>query len=207
MDIALVMQFWVVAVMLALTPGADWAYAISAGLRARSLAPSILGMIAGYTVVIVAVALGLGALVTAYPVTLTTLTVVGALYLIFLGATTLASRPAPIAESGEPIATGGWGQFLRGSGVSGINPKGLLLLLALLPQFTSPNGWPSTTQMLALGGLHLLNIAIVYTTVGLLSRRLLRTRPRASSVVTRIAGIAMTVIGVGILIEQVLEWM
>ena len=61
--------------------------------------------------------------------------------------------------------------------------------------------------MLALGGLHLLNIAIVYTTVGLLARRLLRTRPRASSVVTRIAGIAMTVIGVGILIEQVLEWM
>lgn len=108
MDIALVMQFWVVAVMLALTPGADWAYAISAGLRARSIAPSILGMIAGYTVVIVAVALGLGALVTAYPVTLTTLTVVGALYLIFLGATTLpaARRRSPRAASRSPRADG-----------------------------------------------------------------------------------------------------
>jgi len=36
MDIALVMQFWVVAVMLALTPGADWAYAISAGVTRTS---------------------------------------------------------------------------------------------------------------------------------------------------------------------------
>jgi len=207
MDITLVMQFWVVAAMLALTPGADWAYAISAGLRARSIAPSILGMIAGYIVVIVAVAVGLGALVTAYPVTLTTLTVVGALYLVFLGGTTLASRPAPITESGEPIASSGWAQFLRGSGVSGINPKGLLLLLALLPQFTSPDGWSSTAQMLTLGGLHILNIAIVYTTVGLLARRLLRTRPRASALLTRLAGIAMTVIGVGILIEQVIEWL
>ncbi|WAA66061.1 LysE family translocator [Microbacterium oxydans] len=207
MDITLVMQFWVVAAMLALTPGADWAYAISAGLRARSIAPSILGMIAGYIVVIVAVAVGLGALVTAYPVTLTTLTVVGALYLVFLGGTTLASRPAPIAESGEPIASSGWAQFLRGSGVSGINPKGLLLLLALLPQFTSPDGWSSTVQMLALGGLHILNIAIVYTTVGLLARRLLRTRPRASALVTRLAGIAMIVIGCAILVEQVIEWL
>ncbi len=76
-----------------------------------------------------------------------------------------------------------------------------------MPQFTSPDGWSSTTQMLALGGLHLLNIAVVYTTVGLLARRLLRTAHARARWSPASPASAMTVIGVGILIEQVFEWL
>ncbi|MDN2863962.1 LysE family transporter, partial [Campylobacter coli] len=76
-----------IAVLLALTPGADWAYIMGAGVRAKSAAPSILGMLTAYAVVIVAVALGVGTLVTQYPVVLTVLTLGGAAYLIWLGVT------------------------------------------------------------------------------------------------------------------------
>ena len=50
MDLSLVAQFWTLAVLLALTPGADWAYVITAGLRARSIAPTLLGMLSAYGV-------------------------------------------------------------------------------------------------------------------------------------------------------------
>ncbi len=203
MDVSLALAFWAVAIALAVTPGADWAYAIAAGTRARSVAPSILGMLTGYTLVIVVIAVGLGAVVTAFPIALTVLTVGGAAYLVWLGVSTLHAAPAAVNDSGEGLRARPSGQFLRGMGVSGINPKGLLLLLALLPQFTSPGGWAPAAQMLVLGGMHLINCAVVYTSVALLARRLLRSRPTATAWVTRVSGVVMVGIGVVILAEQV----
>lgn len=205
MDIALMMQFWTVAVLLALVPGADWAYAIAAGLGARSVAPSIAGMLVGYTCVVVVVAVGAGAVVARYPAASTALTLAGGAYLVYLGVTTLTQRVAAVSASDRPVGGTAVIQFARGAGVSGINPKGLLLLLALLPQFTTRSGWPPSEQMLALGGLHLLNCAVIYTAVALLARRILRSRPRATVVVTRFAGVAMTLIGLGLLAERVIH--
>lgn len=205
MDATLLLQFWIVAALLVVTPGADWAYAISAGLTARSVVPSIVGILAGYAIVIAAVAVGVGALVARYPVALAALTVAGGLYLLYLGVTTLIRRTEPGIAAGPSPATTALAQFVRGAGVSGINPKGLLLLLALLPQFISPEGWPASGQMLALGAVHLLNCAVVYVTVALLARRLLRSRPRAGVVVTKFAGAAMVVIGMLLLGERIAE--
>lgn len=207
MDATLLVQFWIVAALLAVTPGADWAYAIAAGLRARSVAPSVGGMVFGYTIVISLVALGLGTLVTRMPVALTAVTLVGAAYLVYLGATTLrASGAVEVSVSTAEFGGRPLSEFLRGAGVSGLNPKGIMLLLALLPQFTSPAGaWPTQLQMLTLGGLHLLDCAIVYTLVALLARRVLRSRPGASRFVTRFSGIAMAGIGIALLVERGLE--
>ncbi|MFE6970924.1 LysE family translocator [Isoptericola sp. NPDC057653] len=202
MDVSSVVQFWVVAVLLALTPGADWAYAIAAGLRGRSVAPSVLGMVCGYVVVVGVVALGVGAVVTRYPAVLTVLTVAGAAYLVHLGVVTLRSTVGRLDASERPVGDRPLAQFLRGAGVSGINPKGLLLLLALLPQFTSPTGWPTSTQMLVLGGLHVANVAVIYSVVAVLARRVLSSRPRARVVVTKVSGVAMVVLGAALLVEK-----
>ena len=85
MELSMVLGFWSVAALLVCTPGADWAYAITAGLGGRTLMPSIGGILFGYAVVVTAVAVGLGALVAANPVLLDALTVGGALYLLWLG--------------------------------------------------------------------------------------------------------------------------
>jgi threonine/homoserine/homoserine lactone efflux protein len=203
MDAVLVAQFWFVAALLALTPGADWAYAVASGLQPRSFVPSILGMLVGYAVVIVVVAVGVGAFVARFPMALLVLTMAGSAYLLWLGGNALLRRAPRIDLDDRAIVGNAAGRFLRGVGVSGINPKGLLLLLAVLPQFTTPSGLPSVVQMLILGALHLLDCAIVYSTVAALARRLLRSRPRTTVVVAKVAGIAMLAIGAGLVVEQV----
>ncbi|MDO4918154.1 LysE family translocator [Kocuria sp.] len=205
MDVTLLVQFWVLGFLLVLTPGPDWAYAIGAGLRARSVSPSVLGMLSGYAVVATVVAVGLGTLVTQYPVALTTLSVVGSGYLLYLGTTALTATVGGVTTGDIPLADRGPSQFLKGMGVSTLNPKGLLLLMALLPQFVSPHGWFSTGQMLVLGAVHVLNCAVVYFAVALLSRRLLSSRPGVGTVITKLAGVMMLVVGLGILGEKAAE--
>ncbi|MGH1524725.1 LysE family translocator [Leifsonia sp. L25] len=123
MNPALVAQFWTIAVLLALTPGADWAYIMGAGVRAKSAAPSILGMLTAYALVLAAVALGVGALVTRFPVVLTVLTLGGGAYLIWLGITALVKRSEPVGPHGEPIVGSATSQFLRGAGSPGSTPR------------------------------------------------------------------------------------
>ena len=51
---------------------------------------------------------------------------------------------------------------VKGLGVSALNPKGLLLFLALLPQFTdSHSPWPIPLQIVALGLAHTASCAAV----------------------------------------------
>ncbi|MDN6439412.1 MAG: LysE family transporter, partial [Corynebacterium nuruki] len=176
METALVLQFTLTAALFAVMPGADWAYAIGAGLRPRSIVPPILGLASGYVLVVTVIAVGVGALVTANPDILTVLTVIGAAYIIWLGMSTLlelrggAGSLVPgtagtAGTAGPATQYSGLSSYLRGMGVSSINPKGLMLLLALLPQFLTDGGWPSGIQMGLLGGIFILEILVVYSGV------------------------------------------
>ena len=207
MDPALALGFWGVTVLLVCTPGADWAYAVSVGVGGRALVPSIGGILFGYLVVVCAVAVGLGALVAANPVLMDVLTVGGALYLLWLGIGGLVRSAAPLTAHAQTGATGSpLASFLRGAGVSGFNPKGLLVLVALVPQFTSPHtGWAPAAQMLLLGGMFVATCAIVYPAVAMLARRLLAARPRGTVIMARVSAIAMTLIGVSLLAERVAQ--
>src|ERR1700712_4523684 len=178
MDPALVMGFWAVAALLVCMPGADWAYAVPAGLGGRALLPSIGGILFGYLLVVLAVAVGLGALVAANPVLLDVLTVGGALYLLWIGIRGLARSAGPLTAHASDSTASPLASFLRGAGVSGFNPKGLLVLVALVPQFTTASGgWAPAAQMLLLGGLFVATCAIVYVAVAMLARKLLAARP------------------------------
>lgn len=201
MDTGLLLAFWALSLSLALTPGADWAYAIAAGLCERAIAPALSGMMLGYVAITAVVAAGVGALVASIPTAMTALTLAGAAYLFHLGVGVL--RNPPVAEASD-AATASWSQwFVRGFGVSGINPKALLLFLAILPQFTSRVAhWPIAGQIAALGAIHIVNCASVYTVVSLCSRTVLRTRPRTARLVSQASGLAMIIIAALLLIEQ-----
>lgn len=209
MAVSSITAFWAVSVLLILVPGADWAYAISAGLRDRSVAPAVGGLLLGYAGLTAVVAAGIAAVVADHPAVLAGLTLLGALYLIWLGVTTL-TRPSTAAAA--PDGTSGatadgpapWrGRVLQGAGISGLNPKALLLFLALLPQFTRPgSGWPLALQISTLGLVHILSCGAIYLCVGVLARTVLRTRPAAARAVTRVSGAAMVVIGAVLVVEQ-----
>ena len=48
MDTTTLAAFLAVDLLLVFTPGADWAYAITASLRDRSVVPAVAGLVAGY---------------------------------------------------------------------------------------------------------------------------------------------------------------
>jgi threonine/homoserine/homoserine lactone efflux protein len=204
MAIASVMAFWAVSLLLVLVPGADWAYVIAAGLRDRSVLPAVGGLLAGYVALTAVVAAGVAAVIARSPAMLTVLTTLGALYLLWLGISIVSRPRTPRAAAGR--ASPGWvRRAVKGAGTSGVNPKGLLLFLALLPQFISHSaGWPIAAQIAVLGLVHTANCAVVYTSVGVTARRVLRTRPGIAAAVTRCSGAAMIVIGVFLLTERLL---
>jgi threonine/homoserine/homoserine lactone efflux protein len=187
--------------LFVLTPGADRAYAIAAGLGHRTVLPAVGGLLVGHLAATAAVAAGVAALVAR---SLLVLTVVGAGYLVWLGIATLA-RPSALDASAEPPADSWVRQAVKGAGTSTLNPKVFLLFLALLPQFTEPEaGWPLAVQIVALGLVHVVNCAVVYAGVGAGARVVLRARPWAARVVTRISGAAMVGIGVLLLVERLM---
>jgi threonine/homoserine/homoserine lactone efflux protein len=204
MAIDSVFAFWVVALLLIVVPGADWAFTIGAGLRGHSVVPAVGGLVAGYAAVTAVVAAGVGALVAGSPAILTALTVVGGVYLIWHGATTFA-RPATPALAGADSGGAGWDTFVKGAGVSGLNPKGLLIFLALLPQFTSPRAsWPVAGQIGVLGLAFTATCAVFYSAVGLLARAVLRARPMVARAVGRLSGAAMALVGISLLIDRLI---
>ena len=204
MPLATIAAFWVTSLLFVITPGADWAYAISAGVRGR-VAAAVSGLLIGHLVATVVVAAGIGPALARVPHALAIMTLAGAGYLIWLGVGILRQPPAPrVSEQPDPGSR--WSWFVRGAGVSGLNPKVFLLFLALLPQFTSTaNGWPLGLQLGTLGLLHTATCAVVYLAVGFGSRVVLAARPRAARIVSRVSGAAMIVIGIVLLCEQLIR--
>ena len=134
MPVATIVAFWGVSMLFVLTPGADWAYAISSGLRHRSVVPAVGGLRSGHLLATVVVAAGVAALLAGSRTMLAVLTVAGAGYVIWLGVGMLR-HPASVHAHPEEAAGSTWRQAIKGFGISGLNPKVFLLFLALLPQF------------------------------------------------------------------------
>ena len=202
MAISTLAAFWAVSFLLVLIPGADWAYAIAAAVRDQSVLPAVAGLLAGYAGLTAVVAAGVATVIARSPLVLTVLTTAGAGYLLWLGIATVTRPPAPRAALDR--AGRSWARrAVKGAGISGLNPKALLLFLAFLPQFlTRGPAWPFAAQIALLGCVHIANCAVVYTGVGATAGRVLRTRPAAATAVTRCSGAAMIAIGVLLLAEH-----
>ena len=206
MNPQLFLAFLLVAGALACMPGVDWAYSITAGLKQRSFVPAVAGLCGGYVLHTVLLVAGLAALLTGVPGMLGWLTVAGAAYLLWLGLTTIRTwRGASFGSAEGRAPANQFRTFLQGMGTSGINPKGLLFYVALVPQFVSPEAsLPVPVQSGLLGLTFVLLVGVVYSAVALLARRLLHSRPGAARKVTLASGIIMVALGTVLLSEQLL---
>jgi threonine/homoserine/homoserine lactone efflux protein len=197
-----VLAFWGVAALLIVVPGPDWAFAISAGLR-RQVVPAACGILLGYVAMTIVVAAGVGILIASTPAALTILTIAGGLYLVWLGVKTARHPARPSSSPGRPTSSR-LSTLLQGMAVSGLNPKGLLIFVTMLPQFTDPAAsWPLPVQMTALGMAFTATCAVVYLCVGACAQRLLQASPSASRIVSRVSGASMVVIGIVLLVERI----
>jgi threonine/homoserine/homoserine lactone efflux protein len=214
MNTELLLACWGMMTLMVLVPGPDWAYIIDSGMRDRTIVPSLAGILVGYLAAVTAVAVGVGAAVSALPWVLIGLTFAAAGYLAFLGVRVLRQPPAIVAaDAVEHGSTGGaattatsrpWLRLVQGAGVSGLNPKGLLVLVVLLPQFTdAASAWPIPLQLAVLGLIFVGSCALVYSVVGMGARAVLRVRPSAIRILSRVSGAAMIVLAVWLVVEQV----
>lgn len=126
-----------VMAVMAITPGPANLFAVATGVekgRASALV-GVVGMNAATLVWFGAAALGLGALVTAFPEAFRLIAIGGALYVGWLGVRALHGAFRTAAEPGHAPVRRGHSAFLDGFLVQIANPKAVLFFTAVLPPF------------------------------------------------------------------------
>lgn len=176
---AAVVPYTLTFLLLLLAPGPDFALVVrnaARGGRSAGIATAA-GVASGLAVHAVVVALGLGAVIAASAVAFVVIKLVGAVYLVGLGLTSLlaavrrragdpdrgAGGPLPEVATEEPP---GLGRAYR-QGVLGnvLNPKAVLIYLALMPQFLPAH--PSVASTVELSAVNVITAAVWYVVVGL----------------------------------------
>lgn len=204
------LAFMLGALVLVVIPGPSVLFivgrALAHGRRAALL--SVAGNALGVAVLVVAVALGAGEIAERSVVAYTVLKLAGAAYLIYLGVKTWRSRGDVMAAV---TGSGGGGEaaaqrrvFLQGVLVGITNPKAIVLLAAVLPQFTDPAAGSPATQMLILGMTFVVLAAVCDSVWGLVAgaaRTWLATSPTRMRRLGGTGGILMIVMGAGLAIS------
>jgi threonine/homoserine/homoserine lactone efflux protein len=144
--------FMLATLALNLTPGPDMLYVLgrSIGQGRTAGIVSALGIGAGILVHMVAVALGLSALLREVPAAYDAIRYAGAAYLLYLGVRTWLER-GNLSVRGDGASVPLWTVFRQGVVTNVLNPKVALFFLAFLPQFVDPARGPIGSQIVALG--------------------------------------------------------
>ncbi len=125
--------------VLAITPGPANVFAVATGMQRGKAAAmaGIAGMTCATLVWFVAAALGLGALIVAFPGVFHWVAIAGGLYVAWLGAKALwrAWRGDVLAIETVTASRGKRGAFMDGFAVQISNPKAVLFFTAVLPPF------------------------------------------------------------------------
>ena len=129
-----------VMAVMAMTPGPANIFAVATGVeRGRGAAlRGVAGMNLATLVWFAAAALGLGALVLAFPAVFRVIAVLGALYVAWLGIGAVRGAFATPADPEAARPRLGRSAFLDGFLVQIANPKAILFFTAVLPPFLDP---------------------------------------------------------------------
>jgi threonine/homoserine/homoserine lactone efflux protein len=150
-------EFLLTVYVLILIPGPSVLFVVSRGvsLGRRAALATVLGNASGFAFQLALVALGLGGIVARSDAVFTTLKLIGAAYLVYLGVRNLRDRKALSKMFGTADATAKPLRRLVGEGffVGATNPKGIIVFTAVLPQFIDRSRGHVTIQFLLLGAI------------------------------------------------------
>ena len=139
-DPARYVAFLGVMAVMAVTPGPANLFAIATGAQ-KGKAAALVGVAGMNTATLVwfcAAALGLGALILAFPQVFHLLAFAGAAYIAWLGVKSLLVAFRHDAEPGHQAFRQGRSAYLDGFTVQIANPKAVLFFTAVLPPFLDP---------------------------------------------------------------------
>lgn len=154
------------------TPGPDMLFITSQALAggARAGLRSTAGVCAGYVVHSVLVALGVAAIVVALPWLFETLRWLGIAYLAYLATRLIRSALRTGTLDAAPAARGGR-ELRRGFLTAFLNPKGMMIYFAILPQFIH-HGGAVAAQALALSAIFVGLCAAFYAMLSVVIARI-----------------------------------
>ncbi|MDO8904013.1 LysE family transporter [Hydrogenophaga sp.] len=148
MDFHVWLAFFAASWVIAISPGSGAVLSMSHGLSygVRQTSATIVGLQLGLAVILLVAGVGVGALLLASATAFTVVKVLGAAYLIWLG---VQQWRAPVAASSASTgpATGAVGEpglpsmrrrITLGFFTNVTNPKGIVFMVAVLPQFIDP---------------------------------------------------------------------
>lgn len=149
------LEFAGLALVLVVVPGPSVLFAITRAITIgrREALFTVAGNAVGVYLQVAAVAFGLGTIVAASATVFTAVKLLGASYLIYLGVQAIRHRGGltEAFTTQVPAIRRGAVSMLRDGLVVGVaNPKSVVFLAALLPQFVDQGGWVPG-QMLVLG--------------------------------------------------------
>ena len=205
-----ILTFGLAALIIIVIPGPSVVFTIGRALaygRGVALA-TVVGNTLGLVTIVLLVALGLGVVVQESILVFTVLKLGGAAYLVWLGFEAVRRRKEFLSNDATEVLRGTpmtWARAIRqGYVVGASNPKGYMMLAAVLPQFVDRGEGHVQLQMLLLG--------LLATTIGLLSDSLwaviasqLRTwfnrSPRRGEAMGAVGGVSMIGLGVGLAVS------
>ncbi|MCO8029625.1 LysE family translocator [Brevundimonas diminuta] len=140
-DPHLYLAFVGVMAVMTVTPGPANIFAVATGMEKGKAAAltAVVGMNCATLVWFGAAALGLGALVMAFPQVFRVIAVLGALYVAWLGVKALRGAFATAAEPSHIEVKRGRSALIDGFMVQIANPKAILFFTAVLPPFLDIN--------------------------------------------------------------------
>lgn len=150
MSLSLWLGFLVAAMLIAVSPGPGAAASMSAGVRYGYWATLrlIAGLQSALAIQLAIVAAGLGALLETSALAFDLVKFCGAAYLIWLGVQKWRALPQAIDEAAPRLTQRGL--FSEGLLVNLTNPKAIVFMAALTPQFVDP-ARPQALQFLIIG--------------------------------------------------------
>jgi homoserine/homoserine lactone efflux protein len=187
--------------LIAVSPGAGAVLSMSHGLAygVRQASVTIMGLQLGLLLLLAVAGAGVGALLLASATAFTMVKVVGAAYLIYLGISQWRA-PVQVAKGEASVpAMRARRRFWLGFFTNATNPKGIVFMAAVLPQFMDP-ARPVLPQLFIMGAtMCAVDVVVMHGYAGLASamqrfsksERALRTQNRVFGGLLMAAGAAL----------------
>ncbi|MDR2331110.1 MAG: LysE family transporter [Comamonas sp.] len=202
MDLHTWMAYLVAACIIAVSPGSGAVLSMSHGLSygVRKTSATILGLQLGLLLILLIAGAGVGSLLIASETAFNVVKIVGACYLIYIGFAQWRAKGGIMDTQAEQPASGSWQKrALSGFLTNATNPKGIIFMVAVLPQFMTPDR-PLWLQLLILAATTLAVDTVVmhgYAGSASVLRRLLRDS-RAMRIQNKVFGGLLMLVGMGL---------
>ena len=143
MDLHVWLAYFVAAWVIALSPGSGAVLSMSHGLAygVRQTTATIVGLQIGLTIILLVAGAGVGALLLTSAAAFMVVKVLGAGYLLWLGWRQWrapVTRPAGHADAARAAPLSVRQRLVQGMLTNATNPKGIVFMVAVLPQFIDP---------------------------------------------------------------------